>query len=59
MRLPVLFAGALRPRLLEAGLMSEAELDEVIAGCEQIAQDPETWILTFAVSQVWGRKPAG
>ncbi len=59
MRLPILMATSLRPRILEGGLLSEAELDEALAGCEQVAQDPERFALTFVVTQVWGRKPGG
>jgi hypothetical protein len=44
---------------LEGGLLSEAELDEALAECEQVAQDPERFALTFVVTQVWGRKPGG
>jgi ubiquinone/menaquinone biosynthesis C-methylase UbiE len=57
MRLPIQFATSLRQRIIDGGLLSEAELDDTIAACEQIAQDPETFVLTFVVTQVWGRKP--
>ena len=56
-RMLVLFANTLRQRFLENGAFTEAELDEVVAECEQIAQDPDTFITTFMVTQVWGRKP--
>ncbi len=57
MRLPIQFATSLRQRIIDAGLLSEADLDETIAACEQIAQDPEAFVLTFVVTQVWGCKP--
>ena len=55
-RLPIQFAASLRTRILEAGRLTEAELDAAIAECEQIASKPETIILSFIVTQVWGRK---
>lgn len=58
MRLPIQFATSLRQRILGAGLLAEAELDDLLAECEQIAQDPDTFVLTFIVTQVWGRKPS-
>lgn len=57
LRLPVMFATALRQRILEAGLLERAELDETIAALEASAQDPATTGLSFVVTQVWGRKP--
>lgn len=55
-RLPIQFATSLRKRILEAGILSESELDNAIAECEQVAGDPETMVLSFIVTQVWGRK---
>lgn len=57
MRLPIQFATSLRQRILGAGLLAEADLDECMATCEQLASDPATSMLTFIVMQVWGRKP--
>jgi len=57
-RLPIQFVTSLRKRILEAGILSEAALDRAIAECEQIASDPETIIMSFIVTQVWGRKPS-
>jgi SAM-dependent methyltransferase len=59
MRLPVLFAGSLRSRILEGDIMSERELDDTIAECERIAADPNTMVVSFMVTQVWGRKGRG
>ena len=56
MRLPIQFANSLKPRILEGGLMTEAELDSAIAECEEILQRPQTSVLSFVVTQVWGRK---
>lgn len=58
-RLIVQFATSLRSRILDGGLMSEAELDATMAACARIADDPETSMITFIVTQVWGRVPAG
>jgi len=54
---PVESAVAMRPRLLEWNLVTEAEFDDMIQSCEQIARDPENFITSFMVVQVWGRKP--
>ena len=55
-RLPIQFATSLRKRIVDGGMLSEAELDNAIAACEQIASDPETVVMSFIVTQVWGRK---
>lgn len=55
-RLPIQFATSLRKRIVDGGILSESELDNAIAECEQIAGDPETIIVSFVVTQVWGRK---
>ena len=57
MRLPIQFATLLRRRILERGLLNEAELDEAIATCEQSVRAPDTCVLSFVVTQVWGHKP--
>jgi hypothetical protein len=57
-RLPVQFAASLRERILEDRLIDGAELDDVIADCEKVAADPDTYITTFIVTQVWGRMPS-
>jgi hypothetical protein len=48
---------AFRPRFLEWGLISTSELDLLLQECERIARDPETFLTSFVVIQVWGRKP--
>ncbi len=55
-RLPIQFATSLRKRIIDAGLLSDSELDSAIAECEQVASDPETIVISFVVIQVWGRK---
>lgn len=55
-RLPIQFAISLRQRILQ--VVDEAELDELVADCERIAADPDTYMATFIVTQVWGRVPS-
>jgi ubiquinone/menaquinone biosynthesis C-methylase UbiE len=57
MRLPIQFATSLRQRLLDGGLLTETELEEALSACEEIAKNPETFVMTFIVTQVWGHKP--
>jgi hypothetical protein len=52
------FATSLRHRILEGGLLSEPELDEAIAEYKRVAAVPDTFGLSFMVTQVWGRKPS-
>jgi hypothetical protein len=59
MRLPIQFATSLRARILEAGLLTTSELDQAMSDCETLAQDSQTVVLSFTVTQVWGRKPDG
>lgn len=49
---------AVRPRMIEWGLTTAAELDAVMGECERIANDPQVFLTSFMVTQVWGRKPA-
>lgn len=59
LRLATQFAISLRKRILEGGLMTEAELDRAAQACAALADDPRTFMLSFTVVQAWGRKPAG
>ncbi len=56
MRLPIQFAASLRKRILDHGILSDSELDDAVAECEQVAGDSETIVLSFVLTQVWGRK---
>jgi SAM-dependent methyltransferase len=58
MRLPVQFAGSLRQRILDSDIVNAPELDALIAECERVAGDPDTFITNFNLVQAWGRKPA-
>ena len=55
-RLPTQFATSLRQRIVDGGMLTEVELDSALAACEQIASDPDTVVMSFIVTQVWGRK---
>lgn len=55
-RLLVELAEAHRERILDAGEMREHELDEVLAECDRLARDPTTIVVSFLMTQVWGRK---
>lgn len=50
-------AGQHRERILASGAIAEGALEETLAECEGIAADPETVVVSFLMSQVWGRKP--
>ena len=53
---PIESALAFRPRFLEWGLITASELDHLLQECERIARDPETFLTSFVVMQVWGWK---
>ena len=55
MRSPLQFAVSLRQRILDGGTLSEADLDRLVADCEKIISDPGTVVMSFIVTQVWGR----
>lgn len=57
LRVPIQFATSLRPRLLSAGIVTEAELDTTIAAVEAHLARPDVTGLTYTVVQVWGTKP--
>jgi len=44
-----------RERILESGALGEGALEETLTECETIAGDPETVVVSFLMSQVWGR----
>jgi hypothetical protein len=56
--LHIQFATSLRQRIVDGGLLTEVELDEALAVCEEIAKNPGTFVMSFIITQVWGRKPA-
>jgi SAM-dependent methyltransferase len=58
LRLPLQFAAALRPRLLDL-TGDEAALDALIADAEQELADPERWGTSFTIVQCWARAGGG
>jgi SAM-dependent methyltransferase len=57
MRMPILGANGLRNVIISAGIMAQAQLDETLSEMERLIADPETYEISFTVTQVWGRKP--
>jgi ubiquinone/menaquinone biosynthesis C-methylase UbiE len=55
--LPLQFAGWLRSKILEGGLMSEGRLEACMADVGILAKDPGSVMTTFIVTQVAARKP--
>ncbi|CAN5851378.1 hypothetical protein BH20GEM1_BH20GEM1_06990 [soil metagenome] len=55
-RLLVDLAEAHRERIVQDGTLDERELEELLAECDAIARDPSTVVVSFLMSQVWGRK---
>ena len=49
----------MRPQVLEMGLASEAELDELDAAARAHLDDPHTLVMSHPFFLAWGRKPAG
>ncbi|HVE85674.1 MAG TPA: methyltransferase domain-containing protein [Myxococcales bacterium] len=47
----------LRAAILEAGLTSEAELNRLVEEADARLRDPGSYMTTFTITQVWGRKP--
>jgi len=56
-RWPVESALALQSRILESGLMSAEEFESTLEDCQRIADNPDIWMTSFMVTQVWGKKP--
>jgi SAM-dependent methyltransferase len=47
---------SLRGTILELGILSEAELPQLLAQCRAHLREPGTVVRSFMVAQVWGRK---
>jgi hypothetical protein len=56
-RWPIESAMALHGRIIETGLMTEVEFESTINDLQVIVDDPEIWMTSFIVTQVWGYKP--
>jgi hypothetical protein len=57
MRMPILGASGLRKVIVGANLMTETELDNILAEMERFIGNPMTYETSFTVTQVWGCKP--
>jgi SAM-dependent methyltransferase len=57
LRTPLAGLSAMRRYIVEAGLMSDLEIEDALLEMERIAADPETHGITFTLAQAWGRKP--
>jgi hypothetical protein len=49
---------AMRPHILQMGLATEAELDELDAAARAHLSDPPTVSISALMFLAWGRKPA-
>ncbi len=50
---------SLRPQVIEMGLATEAELDELDAAARPHLADPHTTVMSGLLFLTWGRKPNG
>jgi SAM-dependent methyltransferase len=50
---------SMRPKILERGIASEQELDELDQAVRAHLDDPDTLVLPSLLFLAWGRKPAG
>lgn len=56
MRMPLLAIKSIRDKIVEAGLCTRDELDELVDDLEKIVADPATIHVSLITLQVWGRK---
>ena len=49
---------SMRPQILEMGLASQTELDELDAAARPHLDDPQTVVISGLLILAWGRKPA-
>lgn len=57
MRLPMMAAKALREHLLNNGITTAPELNDLLDQVESAVNAPDTFQITFTTTQVWGQKP--
>jgi hypothetical protein len=41
---------------VEGDILTQPELDETLAEVERIIDDPDTLVISYITTQVWGRK---
>jgi hypothetical protein len=51
------FAQNLRERLVDAKLVAEAELDDLVATVHRHIDDPHTLVVSHLLFRAWGRRP--
>jgi hypothetical protein len=51
------FVENVRDRVLDANLIGEAELGELMEALKRHLQDPETEVYSAVFVQAWGRRP--
>ena len=54
---PLEFVENVRERLLSVGLVSDGELDELLAALKRHMEDPQTEVFSAILIQAWGRTP--
>ncbi len=52
-------AEALRKQIIEGEFLNQSELEQCMAEVEQIIADPDTLVISYLTTQVWGRKKQG
>ncbi|HET8705424.1 MAG TPA: methyltransferase domain-containing protein [Pseudomonadales bacterium] len=57
MRWPIYLAESLKPRLIASGIMKEDEFENTLYEYSRHLDHPETVVISFVMTQVWGRKP--
>lgn len=55
-RLLVELAESQRRRIVGGGGLSDEELDRLLEECDRVARDPDSVVISFLVTQAWGRK---
>ncbi len=51
-------ADALRKHIIEGGFLTLPEFEQCMAEVTQIVKDPDTLVISYLTTQVWGRKPS-
>lgn len=57
MRWPIYLAESLKPRLLASGIMKDEEFENTLYEYSRHLDHPDTVVISFVMTQVWGRKP--
>ncbi|TDB90683.1 class I SAM-dependent methyltransferase [Actinomadura sp. KC216] len=57
MQMPLILLSRMHDTILEHGLLGPEEFDAAFAEMQAAVDDPATWEITFALTQIWGRRP--